>query len=630
MYHYNFTNDLRISNLDTSIKEAANCIFNDTIPSALVDKSKNNNIMTLKFYFNLNKNSICTKYSVSGYVRNVVLNTIKKFQFPNIRTKTDLDLYTKNGQQLAPMREIVKLLFLLTNFTPNDAYLTSDEIRLFIFYNEDIAKRKNYDLLNLVKQIIEYRRNGSSSTSVEKVPFDQYWKQEERQFREMLKLLTWSDYVTEDKGMYKINISNLTQRDKSDLFEIINYNEFWDPTSDIDYNSYMDMSEDEQINEKIVNGSVLSSNEPLQQIFYGAPGTGKSHKVKEITDLYKDTIRTTFHPDSDYSTFVGAYKPIMGTRDRYGLNQKETVRLKDENGKALTEEVITYNFVPQAFIKAYLNAWKLMDEANKSDKVPKPIYLVIEEINRGNCAQIFGDLFQLLDRSRNGFSSYAIVPDSDIQKFIKEDSELGFGNGITVLDVLDDNGKTIATGEEIRNGNKLVLPCNLYIWGTMNTSDQSLFPIDSAFKRRWAWKYVKIKDAKKNWKIEADDNSYDWYEFIQSINEVINNMTSSADKQLGYFFCKASQKANETDTEPTIITAETFVGKVLFYLWNDVFKEYGFDNSELFKFTKDNDGKSVQADLTFPDFYNDDNKVNVGIMSQFIDNVLRWKSDDNK
>ena len=373
-----------------------------------------------------------------------------------------------------------------------------------------------------------------------------------------------------------------------------------------------------------------TSNEPLQQIFYGAPGTGKSYKVKEITEQYKDTIRTTFHPDSDYSTFVGAYKPIKETRDRYGLNQKETVRLKGEDGKPLKEEVITYNFVPQVFIKVYLNAWKLMDEANKSGEEPKPIYLVIEEINRGNCAQIFGDLFQLLDRGRDGFSSYAIVPDSDIQKFLKEDNELGFGKGLTVSDVLDDTGQIIATSEEIRNGEKFVLPCNLHIWATMNTSDQSLFPIDSAFKRRWAWKYVKIKDAKKNWKIEANSTPYDWYEFIQSINEVINNMTSSADKQLGYFFCKASKKANETDAEPTIITAETFVGKVLFYLWNDVFKEYGFDNSELFKYTKNDEGTSVEADLTFPDFYNDDNEVNVDIVSQFIKNVLSWKSDNNK
>ncbi len=107
-------------------------------------------------------------------------------------------------------------------------------------------------------------------------------------------------------------------------------------------------------------------------------------------------------------------------------------------------------------------------------------------------------------------------------------------------------------------------------------------------------------------------------------------MTSSADKQLGYFFCKADKKVNETDTEPTIITAETFVGKVLFYLWNDVFKDYGFDNSELFKYTKIYDGKSVQADLTFPDFYNDDNEVDVDTVKQFIDNILKWNSHDNK
>ncbi|BCS84169.1 hypothetical protein prwr041_00620 [Prevotella herbatica] len=385
---------------------------------------------------------------------------------------------------------------------------------------------------------------------------------------------------------------------------------------------------DTNTNSKILE-HYTAPNQPLQQIYYGAPGTGKSFGIKTKIVNSKN-IRTIFHPDSDYSTFVGAYKPIIEPRPRYGLNQKETVRLKDESGKPLTEEVITYKFVPQAFIKAYLKAWKLMAEAKESGESPKPFYLVIEEINRGNCAQIFGDVFQLLDRNRNGFSSYEIVPDSDIQKFLKEDNELGFGKGLQVSDVVNDHGEIIATSDEIRNGEKLVLPPNLHIWATMNTSDQSLFPIDSAFKRRWAWKYVKIKDAKKNWTIEADDKSYDWYEFIQSINEVINNMTSSADKQLGYFFCKASKKASETDAEPTIITAETFVGKVLFYLWNDVFKEYGFDNSELFKFTKTDEGKSVQADLTFPDFYNDDNEVNVGIMSQFIDNVLGWKSDENK
>ena len=629
MYHYNFTNDLRTSNLDISIKEAANCIFTNTVPSALVDKSKNNNIMTLKFYFNLNENSVCTKYAINGYVRNVVLNTIKKFQFPNNRTSTDLQNYKQNNQMLAPMREIVKLLFLLTNFTSEDAYLTSEEIRYFIFYNEDIAKRKNYDLLNLVQQIMKYRRDKVLTPSIENVSINTYWKQEERQLREMLKLLIWSDYVTEENGKYKINKTDLSQRDKADIFEITNYNEFWDPNSEIGYNSYMDMAEEEQINEEIKKNSNTLLNEPLQQIFYGAPGTGKSYKVNEVSKKC-DAIRTTFHPDSDYSTFVGAYKPIIEPRSRYGLNQKETVRLKDEEGKPLTEEVITYKFVPQAFTKAYLKAWKLMAGARVNGETPKPFYLVIEEINRGNCAQIFGDLFQLLDRGREGFSSYEIVPDSDIQKFLKEDNELGFGEGLLVSDVVNDDGETIATSEEIRNGEKLVLPCNLHIWATMNTSDQSLFPIDSAFKRRWEWKYIKISDAGKDWKIDINGEFYVWWNFIEQINKVISNMTSSADKQLGYFFCKAGKKVNETDAEPTIITAETFVGKVLFYLWNDVFKDYGFDNSELFKYNKIYDGKSVVSDLTFPDFYNDNNEVDVDTVKQFIDNILKWNSDENK
>ena len=129
-----------------------------------------------------------------------------------------------------------------------------------------------------------------------------------------------------------------------------------------------------------------------QQIFYGAPGTGKSHKIKEqLKGVAKENIfRTTFHPDSDYSTFVGAYKPTKSERPLYGLFGKETVRLRDEVD--LSEEIITYKFIPQAFLNAYMQAYRKPNEN---------VYLIIEEINRGNCAQIFGDLFQLLDRDEN-------------------------------------------------------------------------------------------------------------------------------------------------------------------------------------------------------------------------------------
>ena len=152
-------------------------------------------------------------------------------------------------------------------------------------------------------------------------------------------------------------------------------------------------------------------HEPLQQIFYGAPGTGKSHEIKRTTKG-KAVIRTTFHPDSDYSTFVGCYKPSVGTGRIYGAQGPLT-----ENGEPIEEPKITYKYVMQAFLKAYLGAWKKYADRN-GDKA-EPQFLVIEEINRGNCAQIFGDLFQLLDRGDNCFSEYPIEAE-DFEKFINK------------------------------------------------------------------------------------------------------------------------------------------------------------------------------------------------------------------
>ena len=214
----------------------------------------------------------------------------------------------------------------------------------------------------------------------------------------------------------------------------------------------------------------------LQQIFYGAPGTGKSHTINELTEG-ESVIRTTFHPDSDYSTFVGAYKPTMGLLpicDELGQPMKI-------GSTVLHKEQIIYEFVDQAFLQAYVQAWKFY--AENSD-VAKKQYLIIEEINRGNCAQIFGDLFQLLDRNDSGFSVYPINADKDMKKqlakaFKKEGVTLTIPNADKINALY--KGKDIVS--KVLSGDILVLPNNLYIWVTMNTSDQSLFPIDSAFKR---------------------------------------------------------------------------------------------------------------------------------------------------
>lgn len=258
------------------------------------------------------------------------------------------------------------------------------------------------------------------------------------------------------------------------------------------------------------NDSISSKN----IIFYGAPGTGKSHKVKELV-LGKEarTERVTFHPEYDYSSFVGGYKPTM-----YGDN-------------------IRYEFVPQAFTNIYVNSW---------NDLGNDYYLVIEEINRGNCAEIFGDIFQLLDRSND----YEITPSKELKEYLTIQFE----------------------GNPNIDGNKLVLPPNLNILATMNTSDQSLFPMDSAFKRRWDWEYIPINyefsddNQSSKFRVKISENeSFSWLSFIKSVNEYIKqNDNLGMDKCIGNYFIKPVDEYIELDT---------FINKALFYLWNDVFKD---------------------------------------------------------
>lgn len=342
----------------------------------------------------------------------------------------------------------------------------------------------------------------------------------------------------------------------------------------------------------------------LQQIFYGAPGTGKSHTINEKTEG-ESVIRTTFHPDSDYSTFVGAYKPTM-----------DLLPICDELGQpmkigstVLHKEQIIYEFVDQAFLQAYVQAWKFY--AENSDTAKKQ-YLIIEEINRGNCAQIFGDLFQLLDRNDSGFSVYPINADKDMKKQLAKAFKK---DGVTLTIPNADKINALYKGKDIvskvLSGDILVLPNNLYIWATMNTSDQSLFPIDSAFKRRWEWQYMPIgKGYDENgqeikWAIEGATKKFSWWSFLKKINAQIGEATQSEDKKLGFFFCKATDG---------VISAEKFVGKVIFYLWNDVFKNNGFEGPIF----KDVDG----TELSFAKFYKSDMKGNAIVQKDKVELFL--------
>lgn len=333
---------------------------------------------------------------------------------------------------------------------------------------------------------------------------------------------------------------------------------------------------------------------PLQQIFYGAPGSGKSHTIEQMCSTYEN-YRTTFHPDTDYASFVGSYKPITiktDVRDMAG-------HIVYEKGEAVKESRIVYRYVMQAFLKAYVAAWR---EQQNDD--PKPVFLIVEEINRGNCAQIFGDIFQLLDRNAAGFSDYPIIADDDLAQELKEMLGEFCIAKHDAINALYSGGKDVVG--MVKKGEGLLLPNNMYIWATMNTSDQSLFPIDSAFKRRWDWNYIKIKDAGENFKIVfSNGNSYDWWNFVSAINERIEGgEIQQEDKKLGYFFAKTKNK---------VISPKVLLSKVLFYLYNDVFKDFGLDED----FFKDENGET----MSFASYFDNNGQINENRVERFVTNL---------
>ena len=251
--------------------------------------------------------------------------------------------------------------------------------------------------------------------------------------------------------------------------------------------------------------------------------------------------RVTFHPNYSYAQFVGTYKPIT-----------KTVENKEE---------IAYEYVPGPFMRIYVAA-----KQNPSQN----FLLLIEEINRANVAAVFGDVFQLLDRKSDGTSEYPITTSEDLRKFLAKPENLG-GN--------PDDYKTLS------------IPSNMYIWATMNSADQGVFPMDTAFKRRWEFEYIDInknadklvdEDNKpilipipsKEGKIAYKEIKYDlykWNDVREKINEKLSEISSvSEDKLLGPFFINLEKLRSAKDDPQEFIGL--FKSKVLMYLFEDVVK----------------------------------------------------------
>lgn len=285
-------------------------------------------------------------------------------------------------------------------------------------------------------------------------------------------------------------------------------------------------------------------------IYFGAPGTGKSFHIEELTKNQK-VFRTMFHEEYSYFDFIGQYKPIVSEKSSQGnyLNAR---------GKLIQskEPIILYDYIAGCFIKSYIEA-KLNPDKN--------IYLIIEEINRGNCAAIFGDIFQLLDRDETHKSKYPISTTVELENYLKE--------------------------YNIDNPDKLEIPSNLFVIATMNTSDQSLYPMDSAFKRRWNMKFVPINYNEENLKNTLiEGTEVKWLDFLYSINELIGEKLESENKMLGQWFVKA---------ENNLIYEDDFKNKVLNYLYYDVFKH---------------DRKAVFGEIQYSMIYNKNIKTILNVL----------------
>ena len=509
MYHYLFTNDIRISVLDTALKEAARRFITETVPSASENKSANNNMKTLGFYFNLTADSNCAKIAADGDVRTVVLNFIKKFQFPNLRTSESYVESKNDGIIIAPMRTIVKVLFIMNSLSEGfGAYLTREEIRLFIMYNDKIAKQKDHDYIQLIADIKNYRKTGSIPEYISDDTEQNFWKQEERQIRELTKILTWSGCVTEiEEGKLVLANEELSVQNKAAIFDIITFNDYWNGTTLKEYQQYMDIKGIENSHE-ILDTESHDRQGGVNELYYGVPGSGKSYTIDNIVKN-SEYERVVFHPDYTYSDFVGQIMP----------------RLKRN---ADGTEKLTYEFVPGPFTKALKAAVKNKDSMH---------YLVIEEINRGNAPAIFGDVFQLLDRNEDGSGKYHI----------------------TNFDI----GREVYDGDE---NAPISIPSNLSILATMNTSDQNVFTLDTAFQRRWNMKYIENNVAEAEHADEKIEYSnVTWGGFASAVNEEIleynAELSSSEDKQLGAYFVTKAE-----------LTSDKFPEKALKYLWDDAFK----------------------------------------------------------
>lgn len=565
-----FKQDLRDGKQIAFPKEASNVFFNFNYQNNDPDKLISFTFKDLSSVFN---NTVINTRLYPAGSESRIDSELKRFLIDKLNVVIDdLIIFTKKDDKKYEFQHVPKnssLYDLALNLlrSGNHQVLIYDSENNFDSLINDIQDSSlrgivfktfkflisHYGEALIIKSFLE-KSSKLDDRTIKVLTFPDYFKNdsiisyfEEEQTKDQLKSGITQRYFEENLNLKDYQYSYFTNQwydNIEDNTSLVNFNRFLNDKS----NGSLKIIKENDIFKLIkinteVDNTVKLSNKDLKNtntIYYGAPGTGKSYKVDQIIkDLDKQLYeRVTFHPEYDNASFIGGYKPI---------SVEIVVEKEDEK---IIENQIQYKFVPQAFTNIYKRAW--LDQENQ-------YYLIIEEINRGNCAEIFGELFQLLDRN----SGYTVAPTKELSEYLVK----RFGN---------ENHDGIVKG--------LQLPPNLVIMATMNTSDQSLFPMDSAFKRRWDWEYVPICYKEKyekednesegkenrsfNFKIDLGNGlKYRWIDFIKIINKthIASEPNLGMDKCIGNYFVKPEDGDN--------ISLKQFINKVIFYLWNDVFKD---------------------------------------------------------
>lgn len=550
MLTYHFTNDTRTEDLKDNLMSVANHIENNTWENTKqsLDKARNGWYHIYTLYFGLFKGSNNNQLILNQEVNEVITQFLKKFQFPNPRAikgtpamKDEVD----NGQQLAPLRHLVKLLFYKAlGEDSNQASISKEDFIRYILLNDQVARNEI-----TVQQSYEQLTNNTLATVIQ--DYNYYGGDKGRFVTQLLNIVSVLPFIEFDKTNITLFIEDLSDTSKRQLLDIISYNDFWYPIQDAElaqnaesYKTYMEVpSQGEHPVSFEVSQPTLPSEDfesAHNVIYYGAPGTGKSYSVTErIKAIYpnfkvkntpdsRNVFRTTLHPEYAYNDFVGQIMPTVN------------------------EDGTEYKFTPGVFTLALKRALHLEEAGH-------PVFLVLEELSRANVAAVFGDLFQLLDRDE-GKSEYA-VSNPLIAKEIYDLSDTDIKNNI-----VDTN---------------IYLPSNLYIYGTVNTNDQNVFVMDTAFKRRFDWSYVSTKPMSglNNPQLviinmQGEVRSIHWHDLYQQLNDFITReMKLGEDKQVGQFFIKFGHSEIQNKL--------MFQNKLLQYLWDDV-ESSSFNGRKLF------------------------------------------------